>query len=87
LKDAGRRAAAAAARHGANISALALQFAIARPTVASTLVGMASADQVKENLRSIETKVDPVVLSDVQAAIGNGFTTTWLTGLPENAGL
>jgi L-galactose dehydrogenase len=87
LKDAGRRAAVAAARHGANISALALQFAIARPTVASTLVGMATADQVKENLRSVETKVDPAVLSDVRAAIGNGFTTTWITGLPENADL
>ena len=85
LKEAGRRAAVAAARHGANISALALQFAIARPTVASTLVGMATADQVKENLRSVETKVDPVVLNDVRAAIGNGFTTTWITGLPENA--
>ncbi len=46
---------------------------------------MATADQVKENLRSIETKVDSAVLGDVQAAIGNGFTTTWTTGLPENA--
>ena len=85
LQVAGQRAAAAAVRHGVNISALALQFAIARPTVASTLVGMATADQVKENLRSIETKTDPVVLSDVRAAIGNGFKTTWMTGLPENA--
>ena len=85
LKVAGQRAASAAARHGVNISALALQFAIARPTVASTLVGMATADQVKMNLRSIETKVDPVVLGEVRAAIGNGFKTTWMTGLPENA--
>jgi L-galactose dehydrogenase len=87
LKNAGQRAAMAAARHGANISALALQFAIARPTVASTLVGMATADQVKENLHSMETKVDSAVLSEVRAAIGNGFTTTWTTGLPENADL
>jgi L-galactose dehydrogenase len=87
LKNAGHRAAMAAARHGANISALALQFAIARPTMASTLVGMATADQVKENLRSVETKVDSAVLSEVRAAIGNGFTTTWTTGLPENADL
>ena len=85
LKDAGRRAATAAARHGANISALALQFAIERRTVTSTLVGMATADQVKENLRSIEQKIDPTVLSDVRAAIDNGFTTTWMTGRPENA--
>jgi L-galactose dehydrogenase len=85
LKDAGRRAAMAAARHGANISALALQFAIECPAVASTLVGMATADQVKQNLRSIETKVDPAVLNEVRAAIGNGFTTIWTTGLPENA--
>lgn len=87
LKDAGRRAATAAERHGVNISALALQFAIARPTVASTLVGMATADQVKENLRSIETKINSTVLADVQTAIGNGFATTWTTGLQENADL
>ena len=87
LKDAGRRAAMAATRHRVNISALALQFAIERPTVASTLVGMATAEQVKENLRSIGEKVDPMVLSDVRAAIGSGFTTTWVTGLPENADL
>ncbi len=85
LKDAGRRAAMVAARHGVNISALALQFAIASPSVASTLVGMATAEQVKENLRSIETKLDSVVLSDIRTAIGNCFATTWMTGLPENA--
>jgi L-galactose dehydrogenase len=85
LKDAGRRAAMVAAQHGANISTLALQFAIARTTVASTLVGMATAEQVKENLRSIETKLDSVLLSNIRAAIGNGFPKTWMTGLPENA--
>jgi|SRR5579871_226053 len=85
LKDAGRRAAIAAAQHGVNISSLALQFAVAHPTVTSTLVGMATAEQVKENLRSVESAVNPAVLSEIQSAIGNGFTTTWLTGLPENA--
>jgi len=84
LKQAGRRAATVAAEHGINISTLALQFSLAHPSTACTLIGMSSADQVQANVRASERPLELELLKRVKEAIGNGFWTTWPSGLPEN---
>ncbi|MEO6981495.1 MAG: aldo/keto reductase [Edaphobacter sp.] len=85
IKAGARRAAEVCAKHGVNISTFALQFSLAHPSTASTLIGMASAEQVKANVHAAEGPLDQQLLKEVLAAIGNGFATTWPSGLPENS--
>jgi L-galactose dehydrogenase len=84
LKAAGLRAAQEAKRNGASIETLALQFAMQQEFAASTLIGMSSADEVKQNVAAITQPVDPTLMQAVLSAIGNGFASTWPSGLPEN---
>lgn len=85
LKQAGQRADAAAQAESGDLATLALQFSVAPSFAASTLIGMATADEVERNVRAVSSAIDPHLLRTVRAAIGNGFATTWASGLPENA--
>ena len=84
LKEAGQRAASAARAHGVDISTVALQFSLHQDFAASTLIGMSTADEVLRNVEASQREVDPGLLLEVQRAAGNGFVSTWPTGLPEN---
>jgi L-galactose dehydrogenase len=86
IKLAGCRAADTAASLGVNIATLALQFSLAFPGVASTLVGMASVNEVQRNLLAAQTPLDMEMVQAVQAAIGNGFETTWKSGESQSEG-
>ena len=85
LKHAGQRANAAAEARGGDLATLALQFSVTPPFAASTLIGMATADEVERNVRAVTSAADPDLLRAVRLAIGNGFATTWPSGLQENA--
>lgn len=85
LKEAGQRAVAAAEAVGGDLATLALQFSVTPAFAASTLIGMATADEVKRNVDAVTRAADPNLLRTVRAAIGKGFATTWASGLPENA--
>ncbi|MBB5060696.1 L-galactose dehydrogenase [Granulicella aggregans] len=85
LKEAGRRADAAAESEGGDLATLALQFAVTPTFAASTLIGMATAEEVERNVRAISGAANSDVLRTVRAVIGNGFATTWVSGLAENA--
>ena len=85
LKAAGQRALKAAQSCGEEITSLALQFSLDQTFAASTLTGMATPDEVLRNVRSATTPINPNTLRAVQAAIGNGFPSTWKSGLPENS--
>lgn len=84
LKQAGRRAAEAARSCGVTIAQLALQFSLEQTFAATTLIGMSTADEVVQNVRAASRKVNGEALRAVRVAIGNGFATTWNSGLPEN---
>ncbi len=85
LKEAGQRAGAVAEARGGDLATLALQFSVRPSFAASTLIGMATADEVERNVRAVTSAGDPDLLRAVKAAIGNAFATTWASGLPENA--
>ncbi|MDW5267698.1 MULTISPECIES: aldo/keto reductase [Acidobacteriaceae] len=84
IKEAAKRATEVAVKHGIDISTLALQFSLAHPSVASTLIGMATAEEVKTNVLSAENALDLSLVSEVKKAIGEGFASTWPSGLPEH---
>ena len=84
LKAAGQRAARGARAHGLPIATLALQFAMQQEFAASTCIGISSAEEVKQNVRAIAQPADPEMVRAVRTVIGNGFASTWPSGLAEN---
>ena len=84
LQRAGQRAAQAARLHGGDIMQLALQVSLSQQFAASTLIGMATAEEVYRNVKTAQQPVDPALLHAVRAAVGNGFVSTWPSGLAGN---
>ena len=81
---AGRRAAHVAKARGAHLPELALRFCLAHPYVTSTLVGMATQQQVTENIRALGAAEDASLAADVLAAIGPDRNVVWPSGRAEN---
>ena len=83
-----RRAAAEAAdwsrRRGLDLAALALQFALACPVVAVTLVGMGSPAEVARNVAAAGAPPDAEALAEVQALLAPVQGVAWASGRPEN---
>lgn len=83
-----KRACAQAAAHcrakGVDIAQLAVQFAVAPPALATTLVGTANPENLRKNAAWIELPPDPELLADVQAILQPVQNLTWLSGRPEN---
>lgn len=85
VKAACRKAAAHCAEKGADLSRLALQFAVRNSDIATTLVGTASPENLKKNAAWIEEPLDEDLLAEVLAILAPIQGATWLTGRPENA--
>ena len=49
---------------------------MSHPSVASTLIGMATVEEVKINVHAAKSSPDPYLLGELKMAIGNGFATT-----------
>jgi L-galactose dehydrogenase len=85
LKAACARAAAYCEQRDADLSRLALQFAVANEAIATTLVGTANPENLKKNAAWIEEPLDEELLAEVQQILAPVRNTTWLTGRVENA--
>jgi aryl-alcohol dehydrogenase-like predicted oxidoreductase len=72
-------------RHrGFDISDLALRFCFDYPGVASTLVGMATREEVRRSLRAFEAPADPQNVRKVRAIVAPVFNRFWPSGREEN---
>jgi L-galactose dehydrogenase len=85
LRQHARRAARLCRRRGVDIARLALQFGVAAPHVATTVVGAADPDIVARTVRWAAEAVDQALLSEVEALLGPVLDTGWRTGRPENS--
>ena len=83
---AGQRAAEAARARGVRLPALALRYCLAHPYVTSTLVGMATAQQVTENVRALDTADDASLVAAILAAVQPDRNVVWPSGRVENQG-
>ena len=79
-----RRAVELCQARGWNIVELAVQFAVANPAIATTLVGSANPDNMRANVKYAETPLDPERLAAVRAVLApiQGFNFT--RGRPEH---
>jgi L-galactose dehydrogenase len=77
-------AAALCRERGTDIAKLAIQYAVAHPGIATTLVGTASPKNIANNVRWADEAVDTQLLHDVLAVLEPIHNQTWASGLPEN---
>lgn len=85
VKQAARKIVALCESFGVSASQIALQRCVQHPYAATTLVGMATADQVEDNLNALQIEVDPVLFEKIQALATPVKNFVWASGLPENA--
>jgi L-galactose dehydrogenase len=79
VKQAGRRIVELCHARGVSASDLALQFCLAHPCISTTLAGMSTVEQVRQNVAAAEQPADPALVAEVRVA-----THSWRSGLPEN---
>ncbi len=85
IRAACARAAAYCRERGQDIAELALRFAVARPGISTTLVGMATCAEVRRNLAALRTPADPRLLDEVRAILAPVHDRGWASGRPEYA--
>lgn len=78
------RAAAFCRDRGVDIAQLAVQFAVAEPRIATTLVGTASPANITNNVRWADQPLDQALLADVLRLLAPIHNVTWPSGRPEN---
>ena len=84
IRAACRLAAARCREHGIEIAELALQYSVSNPQIATTLVGMASVQEVEQNIGWLSAPPDPRLLAEILATLEPVHNQTWPSGLPEN---
>jgi L-galactose dehydrogenase len=82
--EAARAAAEWCAARGADLSELALRFALGNPIVASTLVGMRTAREVRSNLAALEPGPHDHLIPEIREMLRPVLDIEWPSGLPEN---
>jgi L-galactose dehydrogenase len=70
--------------YGPRISELALQFCLQHPYVSTTLAGMATVEQVRQNVAAAEAAPDMRLMNEIRARILPVANRTWASGLAEN---
>jgi L-galactose dehydrogenase len=84
VKKAGRAIVELCEKRDVTASDLALQFAFAHPYISTTLAGMPTAEQVRQNVAAASNPVDEALLAEVLALAAPYKNRSWPTGLPEN---
>ncbi|MDI1249748.1 MAG: aldo/keto reductase [Lacunisphaera sp.] len=84
IKAGCRRAVEYCASVGADITSLALQFAVHHPGIATTLVGTASPDNIRKNVAAIEAPIDFELMAKVLAVLQPIHNHNFTRGRPEN---
>lgn len=84
IQSACRRAARHCQNRGASIEKLAIQFALANKSFATTLVGTSRADQIAQNVRWLSEPIDEALLREVQETLLPIKNQTWPSGRAEN---
>jgi L-galactose dehydrogenase len=84
VREAGKKIVAICRQHGKDIAEVAIRFCLDHPTASSTLVGMVTREEVKQNLEILELRSDPELLKEIHSAIGPALNIAWPSGKPEN---
>jgi L-galactose dehydrogenase len=83
VHELGRRIREHVRSRGADVTEVALLFAIAHPHVATTCVGMRSDHEVDQNVATLRRQLDPELLAEIEELAAPVRGTTWVQGYPE----
>lgn len=86
IREAGRRVVELCEAHGVSAPLVGLRFCLDHPYVSSTLVGMASRELVRANLKALNFQIDPALLAEIQKVVAPVHNRMWPSGRPENQG-
>jgi L-galactose dehydrogenase len=84
VRSAVKAALAFCQEQGVDLSELALRYCFEYPHVSSTLVGMATIEEVQRNLRAISAAADPALVREIKAILAPAANIVWPSGRPEN---
>ena len=84
LRAACERAAEHCRAKRTDLATLAVQFAVANPDIATTLIGMGDTAQVTHNLAAVSKPLDTELLTEVAAILATVHNQGWQVGRPEN---
>jgi len=71
-------------RHNLNPAHVALRYCLQHPYVATTLVGVTSAEQVRTNLQALDLQLEQTLLDEIEALVRPAKDIVWPSGRPEN---
>jgi aryl-alcohol dehydrogenase-like predicted oxidoreductase len=71
------QAAAHCRSQGADIAQLAIQFSLANPNIATTLVGTSKPEKLKKNVEWLEEPIDETLLAEVHDILAPIHNETW----------
>lgn len=72
------------ANQGVEPAKLAIQFSIAEPRIATTLVGSARQDEVVKNVQWVDEPIDEQLVAEMQRIVEPVRDKSWPSGRPEN---
>lgn len=84
VKQAARAAAEFCQKHQKDLVKLAVQFSVAEPRIASTLVSSANPKRIAKNIAYLDEPMDEDLLRDVLRLMGPAANRTWPSGRAEN---
>jgi len=85
IKDAARRVVDFCENVGVSVSEVAIQFALANPDVAVTLLGSNRIETLDRSLDAAAKELDEDLLTDINKVIGTeNLNLAWASGRPEN---
>lgn len=67
-----------------NPATIALRFCIANPSIATTLVGMATCEEVQQNVQALHIAIDPDLSEEIADIMRSVAGMLWPSGRPEN---
>ena len=86
IREAGRLVVELCKARGVSAPEVALRYCLDHPYVASTLVGMASRELVRANLKALDFEIDPELLAEIETLVAPVHNQIWDSGLVENRG-
>jgi len=85
VRDAAARVRELCRERNLNPAQVGLRYCLDHPYVATTLVGMASLEQVRTNLGALDLRLDENLLKDLDRTVEPAKNVIWPSGRPENA--
>ena len=84
VQEIGRKVVELCDARGKPTPKVALRFCLDHPHISTTLVGLATVDQVRQNLEILDEESDPELLAEIGALVAPVRNRIWPSGRPEN---